>query len=67
MSEATTDAARWHSWKRITTLRSFEAGSGQKGRGGRGERYGGTGSKCIVHTSNVSCWRQKGEASNYLR
>ena len=33
MSEATTDAAQWHSWKRITTLRSFEAGSGQKGEG----------------------------------
>ena len=29
--EATTDAAQWHSWKRITTLRSLEAGSGQKG------------------------------------
>ena len=33
MSEATTDAAQWHSWKRITTLRPLEAGSGQKGRG----------------------------------
>lgn len=63
--EATTDAAQWHSWKRITTLRSLEAGSGQKG--GADGVSGRANSNCTMHTSNVPCWRQKREAGYYLR